>query len=130
MTALSGFGVKKTSITKNIISDDSLCKCGSTATYTTCCKPFHGNPNSIYTPHDLIKSRYSAYATDNMEFIVTTTSTTSPDYIHYLATNPTKDKAFKRYVFNNAMTHMRVFLCNYNLEFMRFLNSILILYSL
>lgn len=96
--ALAGFGVKKSSPIKVVTPEDtSQCSCGSLVEYSKCCKPLHLAPDRITSPEDLIRSRYSAYANDNFEFILDTTSSTSPDYEHYLSITPTKDKAMKRW---------------------------------
>lgn len=98
VSSLSGFASKKSSLSQSQLpADDVPCRCGSELDYYLCCKPLHQSPETIKSPIDLIRARYSAYAADNTDFIIASTSSTSSDYEHYLATNPNKDKAFKRW---------------------------------
>ncbi len=61
------------------ISPISNCPCGSGASYATCCKPFHdGLPagNAL----QLMRSRYSAYALNLIDYIIKTTHPKNPQY--------------------------------------------------
>lgn len=48
------------------------CYCGSENTYVTCCQPFHLNEKKPTTAEQLMRSRYSAYATKNATYIYDT----------------------------------------------------------
>lgn len=63
------------------ISPNSLCPCFSNLKYKKCCKKYHDgeNPKSAL---DLMKSRYSAYASSNSEYIISTTYKTNTDFTH------------------------------------------------
>jgi len=60
-------------------SVNTLCPCGSQKKYKKCCKIFHDGkiPSSAL---ELMKSRYSAYAVGNWEYIINTTHVNNPDY--------------------------------------------------
>ena len=61
------------------ISKNSKCPCGSGKKYKECCFKWHklgSAPNALL----LMKSRYSAYATGNADYIIKTTHPTSPHY--------------------------------------------------
>jgi len=61
------------------ISKNSKCPCGSGKKYKECCGRWHklgSAPNALL----LMKSRYSAYAVGNTEFIIKTTHKDSPHY--------------------------------------------------
>lgn len=63
------------------MSDESeiLCPCTSGKAYAACCQPFHKGA----IPSDallLMRSRYSAYALDNADYIINTTHPASPQY--------------------------------------------------
>jgi len=61
------------------ISPNSLCPCGSGAKYKKCCQKYH---KGAFAPNALIlmKSRYSAYATANADYIIKTTAKNNPQY--------------------------------------------------
>lgn len=97
-SALSaGFGGFSTTPQRNILDDasenaesvvtvtpDSNCPCGSSLPYGMCCKPYHKNELNTHDPVSLMKSRYSAYFLQNIDFVIESTSTTSPDYVAYI----------------------------------------------
>ncbi len=49
----------------------SLCPCHSGKSYADCCEPYH-NGKAAPTPLALMRSRYSAYALDNIDYILQT----------------------------------------------------------
>jgi SEC-C motif-containing protein len=109
--ALSGFGSKPIAIAKTSGLDDAMkCRCGSDVVYGNCCQPYHMMKTPITNPIDLIKARYSAYAMNDMEFIIHTTSPTSNDYEHYMSSITSKEKTIRRWVkdlrFNFINFHM------------------------
>lgn len=61
------------------ISPNNPCPCGSLKKYKKCCKPFHNGiyPNSAV---ELMKSRFCAYAINNVEYIISTTYNTNKDF--------------------------------------------------
>lgn len=57
------------------------CPCGTGSVYKVCCKPFHQGELPD-TALKLMRSRYSAYALNLPEYIITTTHPKNPDFIH------------------------------------------------
>ncbi len=57
-----------------------MCPCGSLKKYKKCCKLFHDKITFPKTALDLMKSRYSAFATLNTEYIILTTHKENPEY--------------------------------------------------
>lgn len=56
-----------------------ICPCCSGLTYENCCKKFHdGQPAN--TALELMRSRYSAYALNNPDYIINTTHPKNPHY--------------------------------------------------
>lgn len=55
-----------------------MCPCHSHQPYSTCCAPYHRSHNAP-TPLALMRSRYSAYALGNAEYIIATTHPDHPD---------------------------------------------------
>lgn len=51
---------------------DQPCLCGSQQTYAKCCSDFHQEIKSPDTAEQLMRSRYSAYAQNNMHYIENT----------------------------------------------------------
>ena len=45
------------------------CPCGSGRSYAACCQPFHMCEKQAPTPEDLMRSRYSAYALADAEYL-------------------------------------------------------------
>lgn len=97
----AGFGNSKSiaaddaPLTKTVL-DDSNCPCGSGNTYIQCCKPYHES-KVINDPTSLIKSRYSAYSTSNIDYIIQTTSKLSSDYRSYIDTPIAPANGLKRW---------------------------------
>lgn len=48
------------------------CYCGSPLPYAQCCQPYHLNLQTAQTPEILMRSRYSAYASANIDYIQAT----------------------------------------------------------
>lgn len=66
------------------VSPNIPCPCGSQKKYKKCCAIYHKGalaPNALA----LMKSRYSAFATGNAEYIIRTTHPENPDYTTDLA---------------------------------------------
>ena len=63
------------------ISGNSYCPCGSQKKYKHCCRVFHygEKPNSAL---ELMKSRYSAFASNDSKYIIDTTHRENPDFTH------------------------------------------------
>ncbi len=61
------------------ISKNSKCPCGSGKKYKECCLRFHkgSNPKNAL---ELMKSRYSAYAASDANYIIKTTHKNSPHF--------------------------------------------------
>ncbi|WP_152633001.1 YchJ family protein [Aliarcobacter butzleri] len=62
------------------ISVNSLCPCGSLKKYKKCCKIFHDNIKKPSNALELMKSRFSAYAFEQSEYIIKTTHKDNPDF--------------------------------------------------
>ena len=63
------------------ISGNSYCPCGSQKKYKNCCRIFHygEKPNSAL---ELMKSRYSAFASNDSNYIMNTTHRENPDFTY------------------------------------------------
>ncbi|WP_292661981.1 YchJ family metal-binding protein [Nitratifractor sp.] len=62
-----------------ILSPNSPCPCGSGLKYKKCCRPYHLGkraPDAL----TLMKSRYSAYAAGDAEYIIRSTHPDCPEY--------------------------------------------------
>lgn len=58
-----------------------MCHCGSPIHYKECCQPFHKNEKKAPTALKLMKTRFSAYATQEIDYLVSTThSSLEPVY--------------------------------------------------
>lgn len=60
------------------ISPNAPCPCHSGAKYKKCCRPLHQGRIPA-TPTALMRSRYSAYALSNAEYIIKTTHADNPN---------------------------------------------------
>ena len=60
-------------------SPNSPCPCGSKKKYKKCCQPYHKGAKAK-TALLLMKSRYSAYAVGESNYIVKTTHPNNPDF--------------------------------------------------
>lgn len=63
-----GFGATRAPTTEK-----KTCPCGSRKLFSQCCQPFHEGKALPPTAEALMRSRYSAYATKNVQYIVDTT---------------------------------------------------------
>ncbi|RXJ65928.1 hypothetical protein CRV08_13935 [Halarcobacter ebronensis] len=61
------------------VSGNAFCPCGSQKKFKKCCRVFHEgeSPSSAL---ELMKSRYSAYAASNSDYIINTTHRDNKDY--------------------------------------------------
>lgn len=59
------------------ISANAICPCHSGKKYKKCCRPIHQG-RAPSTPTALMRSRYSAYALEDVEYIIKTTHADSP----------------------------------------------------
>ena len=59
---------------------NSLCPCGSLLKYKKCCKVFHDNIKNPSNSLELMKSRFSAYAFKQSNYIIKTTHKENQDY--------------------------------------------------
>ena len=50
----------------------NICKCGTTKNYLDCCGAYITDTRAPETPEQLMRSRYTAYAISNMEYIAKT----------------------------------------------------------
>jgi SEC-C motif domain protein len=62
------------------LSPNDVCPCGSLKKYKKCCKTFHDNITFAKTALELMKSRFSAFATQNSKYIIFTTHNKNPDF--------------------------------------------------
>ncbi len=54
---------------KLIHDDETLCLCGSTLPYQTCCKLYHSGEKFPATAEQLMRSRFSAYARHDSDYL-------------------------------------------------------------
>lgn len=59
---------------------NSLCPCGGLLKYKKCCKVFHDNIKNPSNALELMKSRFSAYAFAQSNYIIKTTHKENRDY--------------------------------------------------
>jgi SEC-C motif domain protein len=71
------------------------CPCHSGKTYLECCAPYHAGENPP-TPLALMRSRYSAYALGNADYILATTHPDHPDSSLPLAQRKEQIKNFSK----------------------------------
>ncbi|KAG2423729.1 hypothetical protein HXX76_015118 [Chlamydomonas incerta] len=76
--APKGFGAQKQGAKG--IAAEAPCPCGSGSTYEACCAPLHDGATRAGSPEALLRSRYSAYAAKNPDYIADTTHPESPEY--------------------------------------------------
>ncbi len=53
-------------------NDSSKCPCCSGKKYSECCQPVHKKPRLADTPEKLMRSRYTAFAINNSEYLLRT----------------------------------------------------------
>jgi len=58
-------------------SNDDLCPCGSGAPFAGCCEPIIKGTRESETAEELMRARYSAFVTHDIDFIVASTHTRS-----------------------------------------------------
>lgn len=51
---------------------ESICPCGSTLSFSTCCGQLIARATQEYSPEQLMRSRYTAYAIKDYQYIVDT----------------------------------------------------------
>ena len=61
-------------------SPNDTCPCGFFRKYKKCCKPFHDKISFPKTALELMKSRFSAFAVCNSEYIIFSTHPNNPDF--------------------------------------------------
>lgn len=54
------------------LDDGAPCPCGRPATYGACCGRFHRGPQTAPTAELLMRSRYSAFVVDDVEYLLAT----------------------------------------------------------
>ena len=95
-TLNAGFGKASEKVEPSIVlTADAKCSCGSDIIYENCCKPIH--ENAVADPASLIRARYSAYATSNIDFVIASTSKLSSDYRSYVDTPIAPANGLKRW---------------------------------
>ncbi|KMJ92665.1 YchJ family protein [Achromobacter xylosoxidans] len=54
--------------------DSTACPCGTGQTYTVCCGRWHQGPQALQAPtaQDLMRSRYSAFVLDKLDYLLET----------------------------------------------------------
>jgi len=50
----------------------NLCPCGTGKPYSRCCEPLHNGTEIAETAEQLMRSRYSAFAVENVDYLVKT----------------------------------------------------------
>ncbi len=56
-----------------MLINKELCPCGSGDQYTDCCAPFHSGKELAKTAEQLMRSRFSAYALKQVDYLYETT---------------------------------------------------------
>jgi SEC-C motif-containing protein len=56
------------------------CHCGSSQPFENCCKPYIFQKRTPLTAETLMRSRYSAYVTGTIDYLLTTTSASEREY--------------------------------------------------
>ena len=98
LSMAGGFGkIEGTDAKLKKPEDSSDCPCGSGKSYADCCKSAHEYGMVTSSGADLIRSRFSAYAIGDTEFIIGTSSEQSPDFQYYSALPGNTQKNFKRW---------------------------------
>jgi len=54
-------------------NDMETCPCGTNKPYSQCCEPLIRGERQAQTPEELMRSRYSAYAKTEVDYIISTT---------------------------------------------------------
>lgn len=60
----------KLSAMTTIISDNEACPCCSGLSYSNCCEPYHSGARHAPTAEILMRSRFTAYALDNADYLL------------------------------------------------------------
>ena len=93
---MAGFGKKGESISKNMVIDgSSKCPCGSNATYSKCCGPFHTQDAKAKDPVSMTLARFSAFSMANTDYIIDTTYYRHKDYNRFLGSSALDAKKSK-----------------------------------
>lgn len=71
----------------------SLCHCGSGLEFSKCCEPFLTGQEDAPTAEKLMRSRYSAFVTKNLEYIEQTLDPQAQDLFNEAANKEWADKA-------------------------------------
>jgi SEC-C motif-containing protein len=54
------------------VNKKNLCPCGSGRLFKECCRPLHRGEREADTPEALMRARFAAFATGNVDFLVRT----------------------------------------------------------
>jgi len=60
-------------MSEEIESNTNSCGCGSNITYALCCRDFHDGSRQPSTAEQLMRSRYTAYQLELIDYLVSTT---------------------------------------------------------
>ena len=74
---------------------ESLCLCGSSQPYGSCCKPYHDGVIPS-TAEKTLRARYSAYALGVPEFIIQSSHPQSEDYVEYMVEAQASSKSSEK----------------------------------
>lgn len=92
----AGFGKLPEKVEVAVVDrSEGKCLCGSDINYVTCCKPFHDG--GVNDPSTLVRSRYSAYAAGDIDYIISSTSKESSDYKAFIDTPIAPANGLKRW---------------------------------
>ncbi|MBL7664823.1 MAG: YchJ family protein [Bacteriovoracaceae bacterium] len=72
-----------------------LCPCDSGESYQNCCAPLHKNKAKAKTPEALMRARYCAYVTADIEFIAKTQTTSNENFDAAAAMKWAKESKWK-----------------------------------
>lgn len=54
------------------LADNERCHCGSNSSYARCCQPLHLGSSHATTAQQLMRSRFSAFCTANVDYLIAT----------------------------------------------------------
>jgi len=75
-----GFGADDGLLYNRKPSASAACPCGSSKAYGECCSSIHEGTAHAQDPSELVRARYSAYATRDPDFLMSTTDPDGPEW--------------------------------------------------
>lgn len=110
----------------------TTCYCGNHLSFQECCEPYLKGIKKLATAEVLMRSRYSAYATKNADYLVATTHSSTrknynkKDILHWATTNKW-EKLEVLETLENTVTFKAYYLDNHKLRQTHFEKSTFVL---